>query len=165
MIEKLSTCCFTGHRRIEPVHKELLPALLRQQILALTAENVTTFVTGGARGFDTLAAETVLDMRATRLAIRLVVVAPCGDQSSRWAPDDIARYERIREQADEFICLFDAYTPRCMKVRNRTLVDMSSLCIAYCLRERSGSFSTMAYAGLRCLTVMNLADRLRQISI
>ena len=159
MFEKLSVCCFTGHRRIEPMHRAKLPGLLRRQIITLVSENVTTFATGGAKGFDTLAAEAVLDVKTQQPFIRLIVVAPCADQSSRWGAADVTRYERIRRQADEFICLADTYTPRCMKARNRALVDMSGVCVAYCLRERSGTYHTMRYAKQNCLTVINLAEQ------
>jgi uncharacterized phage-like protein YoqJ len=83
MFEKLSVCCFTGHRRIEPMHRAELPGLLRREIENLISENVTTFATGGAKGFDTLAAEAVLDAKIQHPFIRLIVVAPCADQSSR----------------------------------------------------------------------------------
>ncbi|MDD3921726.1 MAG: SLOG family protein [Eubacteriales bacterium] len=161
MFDKLSVCCFTGHRRIEPAHRSLLPLVLRAQIGALVAENITTFATGGAKGFDTLAAEAVLEEKAKNPDIRLVVVAPCADQSSRWSCADATRYEHIRRHSDAFICLFDRYTPRCMQLRNRTLVDMSSVCVAYCLREKSGTSYTLRYAEQRCLTVVNLAETLK----
>ena len=53
------TCCFTGHRDIPARVLPLLSAELEQAVLGLASEGVRYFGTGGALGFDTLAAETV----------------------------------------------------------------------------------------------------------
>ena len=57
---KEKTCCFTGHRAIPA---RALPALaeeLEQTLRRLIGEGMRYFGAGGALGFDTLAAETVL---------------------------------------------------------------------------------------------------------
>lgn len=57
-----NACCFTGHREIPPEDREPLRAALLSEIQRLYAEKgVTEFYTGGARGFDTMAAEAVLE--------------------------------------------------------------------------------------------------------
>jgi uncharacterized phage-like protein YoqJ len=160
MEDRLSVCCFTGHRRIESEHLAPLKALIRHSICQLFSQNIKTFVTGGARGFDTLAAETVLEQKSSFGDIRLVVVAPCETQSKNWPADDARRYERIRLLADEFICLSQEYSPGCMKARNMALVDMSGICIAYCRRKRSGTSFTVNYARTRLLPIINLADQI-----
>ena len=59
-----NACCFTGHREIPPEDREPLRAALLSEIQRLYAEKgVTEFYTGGARGFDTMAAEAVLKIR------------------------------------------------------------------------------------------------------
>jgi uncharacterized phage-like protein YoqJ len=154
------TCCFTGHRSIDPRHAKKLAALLDQALCRLVAQGIHTFAAGGAVGFDTLAAEAVLGLRARFSHIRLVVVAPCADQADGWRRGDALRYERIRERADDYICLSARYTPGCMERRNRHLVDMSQICLAYCLRDHSGSAQTASYARRQGLSVINLADLL-----
>ena len=57
------TCCFTGHRIIEERHLLLLPGLLEAALRELIADGYYTFAAGGALGFDTLAAETVLSLQ------------------------------------------------------------------------------------------------------
>ena len=53
-----NACCFTGHREIPSEDREPLRAALLSEIQRLYAEKgVTEFYTGGARGFDTMAAE------------------------------------------------------------------------------------------------------------
>lgn len=156
----IDTCCFTGHRAIDPRHQNQLEALLDEQLRRLIARGVHTFAAGGAVGFDTAAAEAVLRLRDTFAQIRLVVVAPCANQTDGWRRCDVLRYERIRERADEYICLSARYTPGCMERRNRYLVDMSRICLAYCLRDRSGTAQTAALARQKHLEVINLADLL-----
>ena len=63
-MERESCCCFTGHRRIPDQEGLWLRRRLREEILSLAEEGVVTFLTGGALGFDTMAAQEVLRVRA-----------------------------------------------------------------------------------------------------
>lgn len=69
------TCCFTGHREIDksvlPVLAQQLEAALRQ----LIGEGCRCFGAGGALGFDTLAAQTVLRLRGL---LRMPAAGACG---------------------------------------------------------------------------------------
>ena len=136
----------TGHRNIA---RRILPALsaeLDRTTRALTAEGVRYFETGGARGFDTLAAETVLQLRREFPHIRLILVLPCQNQTRGWKPDDVLRYEAVMEQADRVIYTGDEYTTECMRRRNRCLVDHSGVCGACCTRSFGGTAYTVDYA-------------------
>lgn len=76
-MNRLHTCCFTGHRDIPP---EILPALaakVEAEVLELIADGIRYFYAGGALGFDTLAAETVLRLRDQFPQIRLILALPC----------------------------------------------------------------------------------------
>lgn len=154
------TCCFTGHRVIEEAHRAQLPALLEQAIRELILEEYYLFATGGALGFDTLAAETVLALQQEFPHLRLIVVAPYAGQADGWDEADRLRYERIREAASDYRCLSAAYSPDCMRRRNRALVEMSAACISYCLRDRTGSSQTVGFARREGLLVIPLAERL-----
>ncbi|MEG2174096.1 MAG: SLOG family protein [Oscillospiraceae bacterium] len=160
LFENPYTCCFTGHRIIDPAHRSRLSALLSQQLRRLIAQGCYIFVAGGALGFDMLAAETVLALRSEFPLIRLIVVAPCADQTALWNESNVLRYERVRRAANDYICLSASYTPGCMAQRNHVLVDMSGVCVAYCLRTKSGSAQTIAYAQRQSLTIINLSDNL-----
>ena len=54
------TCCFTGHRELSPTCERALTEILDRRLEALFAIGFTEFRTGGALGFDTLAAERTL---------------------------------------------------------------------------------------------------------
>ncbi|WMJ82988.1 SLOG family protein [Oscillospiraceae bacterium LTW-04] len=152
------TCCFTGHRQIVPEHAQALTTVVEGAIRRLIAQGYFIFVAGGAMGFDTLAAEVVLKLKSEFTQLRLIIVAPCADQADSWAAADQRRYERLRQAANDFICLETTYTPTCMRKRNRCLVEMSSACLAYCLRRRSGSAQTVALADAQGLDIIDVVS-------
>ena len=144
--KKEQSCCFTGHRVISPEHLTAVKARLNRQIFRLTDKGIYRFFTGGARGFDTLAAETVLALRKTIPQIQLILALPCKNQSKGWNSADKARYEQILHQADEVHYLAESYDNGCMMRRNRFMVDNSSCCIFYLTHMRSGTYKTVEYA-------------------
>ena len=156
-------CCFTGHRILSDAEKEQLRVLLREEMERLIEEGFTTFLSGGALGFDTLAAQEVLRLRAERSEqIALVLVLPCLGQESRWPAQDVDLYHEILRSADEVIYTGDVYEPGCMFVRNRYLVNRSSACLC-CLREnatRGGTAYTVRYAKKQGIEIVNLAEKL-----
>ena len=148
-ILKEKTCCFTGHRVIPA---RVLPALageLEQTLRRLIGEGVRYFGAGGALGFDTLAAETVLRLKGEYPDVRLILVLPCRDQTRGWKETDVRRYRDIASRADKVVYTAEHYSPGCMHRRNRHLVENSSVCVAWCAREAGGSGYTAAYARQR----------------
>jgi len=163
MFDKNFTCCFTGHREISSHHLKAIPKALNRILRILIAEGYHTFVAGGALGFDTIAADMVLRLKKEFPHIKLVIVAPYAGQSENWGPAEQITYERIREAADDYICLSAGFTSACMKKRNQFIVDMSDVCIAYCFRERSGSAQTINFAvenGLKLVDVIDVINKL-----
>lgn len=150
------TCCFTGHRVIPSEALPWLAASLEKTVRGLVAEGFCYFGTGGALGFDTLAAETILRLRGEYPHIKLILVLPCRDQAENWRAEDAARYEAIRAQADKVVYTSETYTQGCMHKRNRCLVDHSSACVAYCTRATGGSAYTVAYARRKGIRLINL---------
>lgn len=71
------TACFTGHRKIPPEQQEKVVRQLRKTILELARDGYRYFGAGGALGFDTLAAQTVLNLKSDMPQIRLILVLPC----------------------------------------------------------------------------------------
>ena len=148
MLEK--ACCFTGHRRIPEDQSSALCAALRRTISTLvTIDGITTFYAGGAKGFDTLAAMAVLAERESFPEIRLVIVLPYAYHDDRWGA------------AAEVICLAERYYTGCMFVRNRYLVDHSSLCVSYQTKQTGGTAYTVKYALKKGVKVINLADAVK----
>ena len=143
-----SACCFTGHRQIPEDQSLRICTILKQAIREITAiDGITTFYVGGALGFDTLAAMMVLEARKSFPHIRLVIVLPYANQADRWG------------DADEVICLSERYYNGCMFVRNRYLVDHSSICVSYQTKQNGGTAYTVKYAILKGLRVINLAEQ------
>lgn len=153
------TCCLTGHRDIPAGALPRLSAELEQILRGLIAEGVRYFGAGGALGFDTLAAETVLRLRRQYPQIRLILVLPCRDQTKGWSPWDVLKYERIKARADQVVYTGESYVPGCMHRRNRHLVDHSAVCVAYCTRSTGGSAYTVNYAARQGLRVVFLGGK------
>lgn len=155
-----NSCCFTGHRRIALRESLLVRRRLRAEILRLIEEGVDTFLAGGAVGFDTLAAQEVLRLRAEGSCdIHLVLVLPCLGQESLWSERDAAVYRRLLRQADEVIYTGDEYTRGCMFRRNRYMVDHSAYCLCYFNgSSRGGTAYTVKYAGQCGLKTVNVAE-------
>ena len=156
---EIKRCCFTGHRRILPAHMAALPAHLDAAIDAMHKLGCRDYYTGGAIGFDTLAAERVILYRKTHPEVRLILMLPCRDQCSGWPAEDVAAYTRIMGECDLYRYVSEEYDDRAMYRRNMELVGVSDACIAYVTRAASGSGQTLRAAERAGLTVLNLAER------
>ena len=154
------TCSFSGHRQIYRIHKETLPALLSKTIDDLIASGVSTFCSGGAMGFDLLAARCVLEKRESGANISLRMILPCRNQTSRWPAANRAEHERIISLADEVLYITDKYDQFCMHLRNRALVDTADILLCYLSRPNSGTAYTVNYAGRKDVNIVNLFELL-----
>ena len=65
----MPSCCFTGHRRISVEQKRLLIKKLDKLLDTLSARGINHYICGGALGFDTLAAQVVLQKKRLDPAI------------------------------------------------------------------------------------------------
>lgn len=153
----LSACCFTGHRHIPAEKTERLKLNLESVIKILLSAGITHYYAGGALGFDTLAAETVLNFKKQGVNISLTLILPCKNQTKYWHSDDIKRYNKIKELADEVVFVSENYTNSCMHIRNRALVDKSNICICYLEKCSSGTAYTVNYAKSKNRKIINLA--------
>ncbi len=151
------TCCFTGHRKLPEEKLQTIKKRVDLAISDLVLNGVSYFCTGGALGFDTLAALCVLDAKKEYPEIKLVLVLPCKNQTKGWKKEDISLYEKILFQADEIIYISERYEKGCMQKRNRALVEMSSYCVSYLTRKTGGAFYTTTYAKREHLTLVCLA--------
>ena len=86
---KEKTCCFTGHRHIPPEHLPVILKKLNDTLTTYIRQGYQYFGAGGALGFDTLAAQTVINLKEQYPNIKLILVLPCKDQGSRWSPNDV----------------------------------------------------------------------------
>lgn len=154
---KERTACFTGHRTIPFLQRRKIEKRTEEALIEAIKQGYQFFGAGGALGFDTLAAQTVLRLRKTYPQIKLILVLPCLSQTRGWRPEDIAEYERIKAAADKVVYTSQEYTRDCMFKRNRHLVDNSSLCIAYLTENTGGTAYTVDYARSKGLIIRNVA--------
>lgn len=77
------TCCFTGHRAIPLLKRKAVVQSLKAELMTLIDKGYHYFVAGGALGFDTIAAQTVLELKTKFPHIKLILVLPCETQNTR----------------------------------------------------------------------------------
>ena len=156
--KKNITACFTGHRKILSNEISTVKKRLVETISSSIEKGYCYFGAGGALGFDTLAAQVVLELKEKYPDIKLILVLPCPNQTRGWSEADVAEYERIKTEADKVVYTSDHYFRGCMQKRNRHLVDNSSLCICYLTESSGGTAYTVDYAVQNDLVVMNVAE-------
>ncbi|MBQ2733149.1 MAG: DUF1273 family protein [Clostridia bacterium] len=158
---KDNTCCFTGHRAIASSDAAPIRELLKNEIARQAEKGRKVFCAGGARGFDTIAAECVLEAKNTDPDIKLLLFLPHKGQASSWREAEKARYAEILARADGISYACEEYVQGCMLTRNRQLCDAASVCIAFLEHGSGGTFYTVKYAREHGLEIINLAKRLR----
>ena len=156
MEEKVLSCSFTGHRKIEPSHATTLPELLDRAIAYAYGEGCRCFYLGGAVGFDTLAAQRVMLFRMSHPDIRLCLVLPCVNQADKWSEAQRDMYDYLLGEADRVEYIAEEYFDGCMRQRNMRLAELSEIMIAYVGRSGSGAGQTMRFANCLGRRVYNL---------
>lgn len=160
MNQKVKTVCFTGHRKIPPSEIELVSHKLEETIIKLIEMGYEFFGTGGALGFDTIAAQTVLKLKVKYPKIKLILVLPCETQADLWDANDKEIYNNIKAKADKSVCISNSFTNQCLFKRNRHLVDNSNLCVCYYKHNKGGTAYTVNYAISKQKLVINIADEI-----
>ena len=140
---KSQTCCFTGHRDIAPYTLDTVFEQTKAVVTLLVSKGFKYFGTGGALGFDTIAAQAVLSVKETHPEINLILVLPCENQTKYWKQQDIDVYNDIKLRADKVKVLAPHYYNGCMQKRNRHLVDCSSACICFLTKHKGGTAYTV----------------------
>lgn len=143
---RIHTVCFTGHRSIDTEISFRVPTVLKGVMEELIARGARRFLAGGAIGFDTIAALSVLELKEKYPDITLELVLPCRDQSRYWDRSSVIVYKYIMRRADKIVYVNEHFSSHCMYERNRRLVDESDLCLAYLARSSGGSAYTFGYA-------------------
>lgn len=152
----IGSCSFTGHRIIKKEHENRIVPLIERSIEYAYSEGCRVFFSGGAVGFDTLAARSVLKFRLFHPDVKLVLILPCINQDEKWNREQKDSYEYLLGAADEVEYVSDAYTDGCMRERNFKLAHRADIMIAYVGHTRSGSAQTARMADSMGKTVYNL---------
>lgn len=146
-MEKDRTVCFTGHRAIK--NAEEVEQRLSKIIEGLAADGYTHFLAGGARGFDTIAARVVIQLKKAhpQITLRLALPFPSPYEiENGWSEEDIESYHTILYAADEVVYLAQQYKRGLYYLRDRYLVDNAAVCVAYQRRKTGGTAYTVNYA-------------------
>ena len=154
---KAQTCCFTGHRNIPKAQYPKIQMNLKKELIKLIAQGIRYFGSGGALGFDTIAALTIIALRKQYPHIKLIMVLPCKSQANAWNKKDEQVYSLILKEADKIVYISEKYYRGCMHKRNRHLADNSDICICYLAKEDGGTVYTVEYARRSGLRVINIA--------
>ena len=151
-----NTCCFTGHRCLSP--KLLLPlrSAVKSAVRGLVSEGIIYYGVGGAVGFDTLAAETLFELRKEYPQIRVILVYPCEGFYLRWPTAEQKRYQMLLPLYDKTVGISNVPSREAYLARNRHLVDHSAQCIAYCGCNYGGTAYTLRYAQKKNCQIQNL---------
>lgn len=152
-------CIFTGHRVLPG---DLLPLrqALRRRILQLADQGFTRFASGGAMGFDLLAAELVLELKETHPQLELHMILPCKGQDRSYSVGDRVRYRQLLARADAVRYTAEDYYDGCMLTRDRVLAAAADGCICYLTRSHSGTAYTVRHVLMRDVPLYNLAEEL-----
>lgn len=153
LTSKETTACFAGHRpskfpfaEDDDKKTKLLKDLIRREIEDALDLGYTTFITGMAKGIDTWAAMEVLQLKNEYSGIKLVGVSPFKAEIGHFKGSDLWRYDLIKHGCDQMIFLAKDYFPNCYLVRNKFMVDHSSLVIGAVCDMQSGTGNTIRYA-------------------
>ena len=154
------SACFTGHRTISGNILSLRRRLYKAIEKDIIQNEITDFYTGGAIGWDTLAAQVILKIRESYPQVKLHLILPCSnaEQTEKWTAEQKKEFHRILSLADDVEYTSQRYFNGCMKVRNARLVECATY-KCYCYwndkRKRSGTFQTVNMAEKKGLLMEN----------
>ena len=158
--DSITTVCFTGHRNIPENVIPVIRELLNEVLDSLYDRGARIFKAGGAVGFDTMAAQAVIDLKHRRedrgVKLHLCLAAP--DQAKSFSRYDAIIYRMIAENADSVSYESEKASSASYFARNRKLVAGSDVCVAYCTSQRGGTYYTCTRALTSGVEFINLAD-------
>ncbi len=158
-MERSKTVAFTGHRSVEGIGEAELSRRLDEAIMECYNQGYRMFITGMAVGFDMLAAEAVLRLRATHRDIHLEAAIPFPGQPERFGFVDKQRYAYLLKNADSQTTLSGYYHSGCFHRRNDYMINNASMMIAcWDGKPSGGTHYTYTRALQQGLSVVNLLE-------
>lgn len=140
--DKTSVCAFSGHRLLG---QDFDRALLERIAEGIMKRGYRTFLCGMAKGFDLVAAETVLKLKGMYDA-ELIACIPYEGQAEYFSLSDRERYENILKYCSQKIIFSEKYKRWCMHARDRFMAENCSSLICYLRKNSGGTFYTVNYA-------------------
>ncbi len=147
-------CAFTGYRPMKMpfgYDEQCAAALDFKERLYTTLEMLIQqgykhMISGGAQGYDLMAAEAVLELRKKYHEITLEMAIPFEAQAAKWTVEYQMRWQMCIDEADMITIVSHHYTKNCMFKRNRYLVEQADLLLACFDGKDGGTKMTMDYA-------------------
>lgn len=150
------TIGFTGHRpsSLPWKYNESAPSCIafKKDLYTMLEKAIqngwTSFISGLAIGYDTIAAETVLELKKKYKDVKIYGAIPHPGQEAKWTDDAKARYKKLLKKLDDYVICSESYDgPETMYKRNQFIVDNSSVIVAlWNGSPRSGTANTVNYA-------------------
>ncbi len=122
---------------------------LENAIRSAVAKGYNTFVTGMAYGVDIWAAEIVLRLRVLHQDLHLVTVIPDSGFDKEWTEEWRARYNRLLSLAEYVKVIGDQNSKDIWRIRDKWMVDHTSMLIAVCGGGFDGTAAMIRYA-MKC---------------
>lgn len=146
---------WTGHRPKDldrDTHERLVAALDK---LGVGERKDIGFITGGALGVDTWAADYALDHG---MYLRLIMPFSLGIMAAKWTQDDRLRLFDHMNRAQRVQCLqTERYDPAFYQRRNEAMVDAADVVFAVWTGKRhGGTYNCVRYALKQGKQVFNL---------
>lgn len=123
----------------------------------LYAMGIRNYYCGMALGFDMLAAEVILSLKAELSNLKLIAVVPFKGQFARWSYNEQTRYKAILTRCDDVILLSQGYYNGCLLRRNDYMLAHSCGLIAFFDgKPKGGTFYTCQKAKTLGMDIINL---------
>ncbi len=159
-VGKIRSAFFTGHRDIDCNVGADISFVLDCLLKTMVNSGITRFYTGGALGFDTLAALAVLRLKDNFPSVSLELILPCRNQTRFWSAHDIEVYNDILSRADRVEYIANTYTSTCLHERNNRLVELGDIGVAYLEHSGGGTAYTVNRALNSGKEIINVSDML-----
>ncbi len=138
----MKCCALTGHRELPPSFDR---NALADGLRGLVSEGYDYFFCGMAQGFDLLALECLVRIKAER-RVFVEACVPYRGQENGFPSAERRRYRELIGWCDRTTILYDRYTKGCLLARDRYMVDRADLLFAYCVKREGGAAYTVRYA-------------------
>lgn len=151
----MKTVSFTGHRpdkflgKYDESHLQTraIKGELAKQIKALVEIGYGEFISGGALGIDTWAAEIIVEFKKAKPNLKLTIAKPFPSQDSMWPEESKTRFKGFCDSADKIVDVSDdPYAAWKMQTRNEWMVDNSDLVLAVWDGSSGGTGNCVKYA-------------------
>lgn len=157
------TVCFTGHRPSKlkgyfpEDNKELLWEIHDCCVHLIENEDVSVFINGVALGVDQWSAKVVIKLKEKYPHIKLISAVPCLNHSSKWTKNSKKDWQDIIDKSDEVKYVTEEkFTPYCMQLRNKWMVDNSDIVVSVWDGSAGGTNNCVQYATENKKRVINL---------